>query len=46
MGPSLERAIEFVERMVDTSITGLRVQAVLDRLADVRGLPMSGDTVI
>ena len=26
---------------VDTSITGLRVQAVLERLADTRGLPMS-----
>jgi len=26
---------------VDTSITGLRVQAVLDRLADTRGLPKS-----
>jgi putative transposase len=26
---------------VDTSITGLRVQAVLDRLADTRGLPQS-----
>jgi putative transposase len=26
---------------VDTSITGLRVQAVLDRLADMRGLPHS-----
>jgi putative transposase len=26
---------------VDTSITGLRVQAVLDRLADTRGLPNS-----
>jgi putative transposase len=26
---------------VDTSITGLRVQAVLDRLADTRGLPIS-----
>jgi putative transposase len=26
---------------VDTSITGLRVQAVLDRLADARGLPQS-----
>ena len=26
---------------VDTSITGLRVQAVLERLADTRGLPLS-----
>ena len=26
---------------VDTSITGIRVQAVLDRLADTRGLPKS-----
>jgi putative transposase len=26
---------------VDTSITGVRVQAVLERLADTRGLPMS-----
>jgi len=26
---------------VDTSITGIRVQAVLDRLADKRGLPKS-----
>lgn len=26
---------------VDTSITGLRVQAVLERLADIRGLPKS-----
>lgn len=26
---------------VDTSITGLRVQGVLDRLADSRGLPQS-----
>jgi putative transposase len=26
---------------VDTSITGLRVQGVLDRLADIRGLPQS-----
>lgn len=26
---------------VDTSITGLRVQVVLDRIADTRGLPKS-----
>jgi putative transposase len=32
---------ECVAIEVDTSITGLRVQAVLDRLADMRGLPKS-----
>jgi len=32
---------ECVAIEVDTSITGVRVQAVLERLADTRGLPMS-----